>query len=62
MSRCENNPEHTGYCESCATCHDCLAEHQERMEVKLANLKEQLQVAINERNEAWFRNEELSEK
>jgi len=36
MSKCESDETHTEYCNHCATCHECLAEHQEFMERKLA--------------------------
>lgn len=29
MAGCENDGDHTDYCEHCATCHDCLAEGEE---------------------------------
>ncbi len=57
---CENDTSHNpdNYCNSCATCHDCVEEGEQSIQDELKGLKEALQNAINERNQAWFQLEE----
>lgn len=57
---CENDTSHNpdNYCNSCATCHDCVEEGEQSIQSELKGLKEALQNAINERNQAWFQLEE----
>ena len=42
MSECEENETHNNYCDHCFTCHDCLNEHELRLESEIEKLKEKL--------------------
>lgn len=57
---CENDDNHNAenYCTSCSTCHDCVEEAETDSKQCLEKLKNQLQKAIDERNEAWCQLEE----